>query len=91
MRRILFLALVGLHLGYGIQIWSPQSFLQIQQVELTQRRPTEYIIGLSFTSTTDYTSKLQTLSLLPTRYWHEYLDIILFCYMSRDFLSNCCA
>ena len=33
-RRILYLT----HLGYAAQIWSPQSVLQIQQIERTQRR-----------------------------------------------------
>ena len=77
-RRILYLTLVRPHLGYATQIWSPQSVLQIQQIERTQRRATKFILELSFTSTTDYTTRLQTFSLLPICYWHEYLDMVLF-------------
>ena len=78
MRRILYLTVVRPHLGYATQIWSPQPVLQIQQIERTQGRATKFILELSFTSTTDYTTRLQTLSLLPICYWHEYLDMVLF-------------
>ena len=82
-RCILYLTLVRPHLGYATQIWSPHSALQIQRIERTQRRAAKFILELSFTSTTDYTTRLQTLSLLPICYWHEslwreYLDMVLF-------------
>jgi hypothetical protein len=77
-RRILYLALVRPHLGYATQIWSPQSVVLIQQIERTQRRATKCIFELPFASTTDYTARLLTLSLLPICYWHEYLDMVLF-------------
>jgi hypothetical protein len=77
-RRILYLALVRPHLGYATQIWSPQSVVLIQQIERTQRRATKFILELPFASTTDYTARLLTLSLLPICYWHEYLDMVLF-------------
>ena len=77
-RRILYLALVRPHLGYATQIWSPQSVVLKQQIERTQRRATKFILELPFASTTDYTARLLTLSLLPICYWHEYLDMVLF-------------
>ncbi len=77
-RRTLYLALVRPHLGYATQIWSPQSVLLIQQIERTQRRATKFILELPFSSTTDYKTRLQTLSLLPICYWHEYMDLVLF-------------
>ena len=86
-RRILYLTLVRPHLGYATQIWSPQSVLQIQQIERTQRRATKFILELSFTSTTDYTTRLQTLSLLPICYWHEYLDMVLFYKITNGLVS----
>ena len=76
-RRILCLALVRPRLGYATLICSPQSILQIQQIEHTQRRATKFILELSFTSTADNT-RLQTLSLLPICYWHGYFDMVLF-------------
>ena len=78
LRRILCLALVRPRLGYATLICSPQSILQIQQIEHTQRRATKFIIELFFTSTTDNTTRLQTLSLLPICYWHGYFDMVLF-------------
>ncbi len=66
------------HLGYATQTWSPQSVLLIQQIERTQRRATKFILELPFSSTTEYKTRLQTLSLLPICYWHEYMDLVLF-------------
>ncbi len=77
MRRTLYLALVRPHLGYATQIWSPQSVLLIQQIERTQRRATKFMLELPFSSTTEYKTRLQTLSLLPICYWHEYMDLVL--------------
>ncbi len=77
-RQTLYLALVQPHLDYATQIWSPQSVLLLQQIERTQRRATKFILKLPFSSTTEYKTRLQTLSLLPIRYWHEYMDLVLF-------------
>ena len=77
-RRTLYLALVRPHLGYATQIWAPQSTELIRHLEGTQRRATKYILSLPFSSPTDYTTRLQTLGLLPICYWHEYLDMVLF-------------
>jgi hypothetical protein len=77
-RRTLYLALVRPHLGYATQTWAPQSVELLKQVERTQRRATKFILELPFSSTVDYTTRLQALSLLPICYWHEYLDMVLF-------------
>ena len=77
-RRTLYLALVRPHLGYAIQTWAPQSVELLKQVERTQRRATKSILELPFSSTMDYTTRLQALSLLPICYCHEYLDMVLF-------------
>ena len=77
-RRMLYLALVRPHLGYATQTWAPQSVELLKQVEHTQRRATKFILELPFSSTMDYTTRFQVLSLLPICYWHEYLDMVLF-------------
>ena len=77
-RRTLYLALVRPHLGYATQTWAPQSVELLKQVERTQRRATKFILELPISSTMDYTTRLQVLSLLPICYWHEYLDMVLF-------------
>ena len=77
-RRTLYLALVRPHLGYATQTWAPQSVELLKQVERTQRRATKFILELPFSSTMDYTTRLQVLSLVPICYWHEYLDMVLF-------------
>jgi hypothetical protein len=78
MRRTLYLALVRPHLGYATQIWAPQSAELIRKIERTQRRATKFVIELPFSCTKDYTTRLQSLSLLPICYWHEYWDMVLF-------------
>jgi hypothetical protein len=77
-RRTLYLAFVRPHLGYATQTWAPQSVELLKQVERTQRRATKFILELPFSSTMDYTTRLQALSLLPICYWHQYLDMVLF-------------
>ena len=77
-RRTLYPALVRPYLGYATQTWAPQSVELLKQVERTQRRATKFILELPFSSTVDYTTRLQALSLLPICYWHEYLDMVLF-------------
>ena len=44
------------------------------KLERIQKRVTRYILNLQFSSSVSYTSRLQSLSLLPICYWHEYLD-----------------
>ncbi len=64
-RRTIYLALVRSHLSYATQVWTPQSVELLLKVERTQRRATKYILNLPFTSSIDYTSRLQALRLLP--------------------------
>ena len=77
-RRALYLTLVRPHLGYATQIWSPQSINLIARLEKVQRRATKFILNLPFSSPDSYTSRLQSLSLLPLCYWHEFLDLVFF-------------
>ena len=67
-RRALYLALVRSHFGYATQIWSPQSVELISKLERTQRRTTKYILNLTFSTTVDYKTRLQSLNLLPVTY-----------------------
>ncbi len=75
-RRTIYLTLVRPHLGYATQVWSPQSIELMLKLERPQRRATKYILGLPFVTSENYTSRLQTLNLLPICYWHEYLDMV---------------
>ena len=75
-KRTIYLTLVRPHLGYATQIWAPQSVDLIVRLERTQRRATKFILGLPFTTMISYASRLQSLSLLPICYWHEYLDLV---------------
>jgi hypothetical protein len=77
-RRALYLTLVRPHLGYATQIWSPQSINLIARLKKVQRRATKFILNLPFSSPDSYTSRLQSLSLLPLCYWHEFLDLVFF-------------
>ena len=67
-RSALYLALVGPHLGYATQIWAPQSIELIRHLERMQRRATKYILHLPFSTTMSYSTRLQTLNLLPVCY-----------------------
>ena len=82
-RRTLYLTLVRAHFAYAAQLWAPQSIEMISRIERTQRRATKYILKLPFSSTVSYSSRLQTLSLLPITYWHEYLDMVFFFKMTH--------
>ena len=77
-RRTIYLALVRSHLGYATQVWSPQSIELLTKLERPQRRATKYILSLPFACSVSYTSRLQSLHLLPICYWHEYLDMVYF-------------
>jgi hypothetical protein len=77
-RRTIYLSLVRSHLGYATQVWTPQSIELLLKLEKPQRRATKYILNLSFISSVNYISRLQTLHLLPICYWHEYLDMVHF-------------
>ena len=77
-RRTIYLSLVRSHLGYATRVWTPQSIELLLKLEKPQRRATKYILNLSFISSVNYISRLQTLHLLPICYWHEYLDMVHF-------------
>ena len=72
------LTLIRPLLGYATQIWSPQSIDMIGTMERTQRCATKYLLNLLFTCSNSYTSRLQSLNLLPLCYWHEFLDLFIF-------------
>ena len=76
-RRSMYLTMVRPHIGYATQVWAPQSIDLVLKLERIQRRATRYILNLPFSSSVCYTSRLQSLSLLPICYWHEYLDLVL--------------
>lgn len=77
-RKTLYLALVRSNLGYATQIWAPQSIELIKLTERIQRRATKFILDLPFLCDPTYKERLQSLSLLPICYWHEYLDLTFF-------------
>ena len=77
-RRTLYLSIVWCHLGYATQVWSPQSIGLLKWVENVQRRATKLILKLLFRCDVTYKTRLQLTSLLPTSYWHEFLDIVFF-------------
>lgn len=86
-RRTLYLALVRPHLGYATQVWAPQSIELIRNAERTQRRATKIILGLPFSCDVDYTTRLETLRLLPICYWHEYLDMVYFFKITHELVN----
>ena len=77
-RRSIYLTIIRPHLGYSTQVWVPQSIYLISNLEKIQRQATKYILTPPFSCSQSYEQWLKTLSLLPIRYWHEYLDILLF-------------
>ena len=77
-RRTLYLSIVRCHLGYATQVWSPQSIGLLKWVENVQRRATKLILKLPFRCDVTYKTRLQLTNLLPTSYWHEFLDIVFF-------------
>ena len=58
-------SMVRPHIGYATQVWAPQSIDLMRKIERIQRRATRYILNLPFSSSVCYTSRLQSLSLLP--------------------------
>jgi hypothetical protein len=77
--KVIYLALVRLHLGYCSQVWAPQSVIRnILLVESVQRRATKFICKLSKTDHYSYRDRLVHLNLLPLSYWLEYLDLVFF-------------
>ena len=77
-RRTLYLSIVGCHLGYATQVWSPQSIGLLKRVENVQRRATKLILKLSFRCDVTYKTCLQPTNLLPISYWHKFLNIVFF-------------
>ena len=82
-RRTLYLSLVRSVFGYSSQVWSPQTVILMQRVEL------------AYLCNETYQEQINSLHLLPLSYWHEYLDILFFFKevnglidMSNDVLPN---
>ena len=73
-RRSIYLTFVRPQLVYATQIWAPQSIQLINKIEKIQRRASKFMLKLPFSTTISYSSRLQSLSLLPLCCWHEYLD-----------------
>ena len=69
-----FLSIIQCHLGYATQVWSPQSIGLLKRVENVQHRATKLILKLLFRCDVTYKTRLQLTNLLPTSYWHEFLD-----------------
>ena len=74
-RRSAYLTLVRSHLGYAMQVLTPQSIDLIRKLESVQRRATKYILDLPFICDQTYRDRLMKLHLSPISYWHEFVDI----------------
>ena len=74
-RRTLYLTLVRTQLCYGSQIRAPQTVNLIQRTERLRRRATKC---LPFRCETTYNQRLSCLGLIPSSYWHEFLDMVVF-------------
>ena len=75
-RKILYLALVRIKLGYCCQVWAPQTVGDILSLERIQRGATKFILSLPFRTEVTYVQRLCRLSMDPLTYWHEYLDLM---------------
>ena len=70
-----YLTLVRSHLGYSMQVWTPQSIDLIRKLERFKRRATKYILDLPFICDQTYRDRLMKLNLSPTSYWHKFIDM----------------
>ena len=77
-RHSAYLTLVTSHLGSAMEVWTPQSKDLIPKLECVQRCATKYILDLPFICDQTYWDRITKLNLLPTSYWHEFLDMIFF-------------
>lgn len=73
LRKRLYLVLVRSHLSYGSQLWRPHLVKDIKNLERVQRRATRFILQ---DNSTDYKSRLISLSLLPVNMWIELQDVL---------------
>ena len=73
LKKQLYLTLVKSHLSYCSQLWRPRFLKDIQSIEQVQRKATKYILN-DYTS--DYTTRLLSLNLLPLMYRFELQDIM---------------
>ena len=87
MRRALYVGLVRPHINYATPVWAPQSIELISKLESIQRRATKFILRLSFSTSIDYRTRLQSLKLLSITYWHEVLDMIFFYKATHNLVS----
>ena len=49
------------HIGYATQVWAPQFIELISKLESIQRRATKFILRLSFSTSINYRTRLQSL------------------------------
>ena len=94
-RRTLYLSVVRPVLGYGTQVWCPQSISLVRRTERIQRRASKFLLKLPYLCTETYHERLTTLKLMPLSYWHEYMDLVFFfkavnglVYISEDILPK---
>ncbi|RMX50961.1 hypothetical protein pdam_00023080, partial [Pocillopora damicornis] len=71
-RCTVYVSLVRPRIIYATPVWPPQSIELISKLESIQRRATKFILRLSFSTSTDYRTRLQSLKLEPITYGHEF-------------------
>lgn len=82
-----YVGLVRPHINYATPVWATHSIELISKLESIQRRATKFILRLSFSTSIDYRTRLQSLKLLPITYWHEFLDMIFFYKATHNLVS----
>ena len=75
-RKVLDMTMVRNELAYCCQVWAPQSVNNISTIEQVQRRATKFILSLPYNTNISYKERLVTIGIIPTCYWHEYLDMV---------------
>ena len=77
-KKILYLSLVCSQLTYCSQIWRHHLLKDIIILEKIQRHVTKYILNLMIDFTSDYTSHLIALKILPLMMQLELYDVMFF-------------
>ena len=84
-RKVLYMTMVRNELAYCCQVWAPQSVNNISTIEQVQRRATKFILSLPYNTNISYKERLVTIGIIPTCYWHEYLDMV---YLFKCIIAN---